>query len=262
MDYQYDIRVNIDADEYISIHVINLFEPYNCSFYNQIIKGNKQVEGVIHSKQFQKILPKDILLICHHNKGILECNVKYVNKYSDIAEYMVAEGIDRIFGDTTKCRNINDLSDGVTVYTEYIDPIEVLKLKKKYGHGFIGIDFEFVHEYKKHIIRISDLLYKSIHDGSKNIDVKLNKPLFSRIKEYDIIEYVNIEQEKRKIEVIVLDIKKYRDTRELLKNIPISCILPLATVYSNITNNFGHIFSPEKEKKYGIICLTLNVISY
>jgi ASC-1-like (ASCH) protein len=157
----------------MNIHTLHFKENDKCFTYAQIKLGKKKVDGRKYSLKNAKIKIGDKILFTHDTHGTLECKVTDVKYYSDLSEYVKEEGLNNIFGDVTKCRNINTLNDAVNFYKEYFDKDELLEAKRTFGFGFIGIRFIFIHEYKSHHVSVNELSFNHMTNDNKNKNIHI-----------------------------------------------------------------------------------------
>jgi ASC-1-like (ASCH) protein len=221
----------------------------NCHLYDQIIEGKKTVEGRKNSEQNQDIKIGDILLFSDKSRGILECEVTYVHYYSDIAEYLAGESLNKVFGDTSKCRNVKTIEEGVKIYREYVDENKILELKDKFGSGFIGIGIKFIHEYRRNFEDLNDEWFEAIKSGKKIAEGGLNKSWVRNLQKSDMIEFVKKSDPSQKIELIITKLKSYRSFYELFDDVGLDKVLPGKKTYEEGLAVYRQWYSEDKENK-------------
>ncbi|VBB17767.1 hypothetical protein YASMINEVIRUS_230 [Yasminevirus sp. GU-2018] len=248
-------------------HILNFKDLEGCPFYEQILSGKKTVEGRKNSPVYQAIKAGDTLLLSDRTRGILECVVTYVNLYSDVSEYIASEGIDVVFGDPVKCRNVSDVKSGAEVYREFVDDDQVQQLKEKYGHGFLGIGIKFVHEYKRHFETLNEPWFSAIRDGSKIAEGRLDKSWVSTLKKFDFIEFTRVRPKEesgssadQKIEVLVTDVKRYKKFTDLFDEVGLDKVLPGKKTYDEGLAVYRQWYSAEKEESLGVVGIFVKVI--
>jgi ASC-1-like (ASCH) protein len=242
------------------VHMFSFRGPDGCPLYEMIKSGKKTVEGRKNSPSYQKIKVGDVLLLSDRKKGVLECEVKYVKLYTDVKEYLAGESLQSAFGDPDKCRGIDSIQKGCDLYYEYVNENEILKLKEKYGHGFMGIGIRFVREYKRNFEDLENEWFDRIRDGSKIAEGRLNKSWVSTLQPFDMIEFMRKTPENEnppkiipKIEVIVTNIKHYSSFKDLFDDVGLERVLPGKKTYDDGIKVYRKWYSEEKEKELGVV---------
>lgn len=249
------------------VHLLNFRDPDGCPLYEQIKIGNKTVEGRKNSIIYQKIKVGDTLLLSDRSKGILECDVTYVNLYADISEYIVGQGLNNVFGNVVNCRGIKNIQDGTNIYHEFVDSSQILDLKKRFGHGFLGIGIKFIREYKRYFETLNEPWFSLIRDEKKIVEGRLNKGWVKSLKPFDMIEFKrntpigeNIQELVPRIEVIVMDVKQYKKFTNLFDDVGLENVLPDIKTYENGIMVYRQWYSEEKENEFGVVGIFIKVI--
>lgn len=249
------------------VHLLNFKDPEGCSLYEQIKNGNKTVEGRKNSSIYQKIKVGDMLLLSDRSKGILECEVTYVNLYADVSEYLAGQGLNNAFGDVVNCRGISNIRDGIDIYHEFVDASQIADLKKRFGNGFLGIGIKFIHEYKRYFETLNEPWFSLIRDGKKIVEGRLDKGWVKSLKPFDMIEFKRVTPKEElnpdivpKIDVIVTDIKRYRKFIDLFDDVELENVLPGIKTYNDGVTIYRQWYSEEKEKELGVVGIFVKVI--
>lgn len=261
-----DNSSNDSGQEQANVHLLSFRDPDGCPLYEQIIELTKTVEGRKNSPIYQQIKVGDTLLLSDRSKGILECLVTYVNLYADVEEYLAKEGLDKAFGNTVKCRAISNIQDGAKLYHEFVDEEQITDLKKKFGHGFIGIGIKFLHEYKRYFETLNEPWFTAISNKLKIVEGRLDKSWVKNLNPYDMIEFTRVctreasENNINKVTVIVTDIKRYKNFTDLFDDVGLDKVLPGIKTYDDGVNIYRQWYSKEKEKELGVVGIFLSVI--
>lgn len=266
-DIEHKSNVEEINDNTQKTHLLSFHDPNGCPLYEQILNRKKTVEGRKNSPFYQKIKVNDTILLSDRSKGILECLVTYVKLYSDVSEYIAAEGIATVLGDPLKCRNISNISEGAELYREFVSDDHVQDLKEKYGHGFLGIGIKFVHEYKKYSITLNEPWFSAIRDGTKIAEGRPNSSWVSSLKKFDMIEFKRVSPKNevrpivpQKIEVLVSDIKHYKKFIDLFDDVGLDKVLPGKKTYEDGLAVYRQWYSEEKEARLGVVGIFVKVI--
>lgn len=249
--------------ETASVHLLSFRDPDSCPLYQQIIEKIKTVEGRKNSPMYQTIKVGDTILLSDRSKGILECEVTYVNLYSDVEEYLASEGLDKAFGNTTKCRDIKSIQDGSNLYHEFVPEKQIIELKKKFGHGFMGIGINFLHEYKRYFETLQEPWFTAIGNGLKIVEGRLDKTWVKQLKPFDMIEFTRVGSDNKtndKVDVIVTDVKRYKSFTDVFDEVGLDKVLPGIKTYDEGIKVYRQWYSAEKEKELGVVGIFFKVI--
>lgn len=258
------------TNEHPNVHLFSFSDPLDCPLYEQIKLGKKEVEGRKNSDKYQKVKVGDDMLLSDKKKGILHCKVTYINRYSDVEEYINGEGLEKVFGDPLKCRSTTNPKEGLKIYEEFVPTDEIVELKKKFGHGFLGVGIEFIHEYRRFFDTLNEPWFSAISDGRKKIEGRINKKWIAELHELDMIrfervappgEVVNSDETPRNVTVIVRKLKKYKSFTELFDENGLENVLPGKTTYEEGISVYRKWYSAEEEKEKGVIGIFIDVIS-
>lgn len=246
-----------------TVHLLSFKDPEGCPLYEQIVEGKKTVEGRKNSPTYQKINVGDTLLLSDKSKGILECKVTYINMYSDVEEYLAKEGLETALGNTVKCRNVLNIQDASNIYYEFVKEKEIIDLKKKFGHGFLGIGIKFLHEYKKYFESLDDTWFDFIRNGEKIAEGRLDKSWVKNLNPYDMIEFTRVSNNAKdisKINVIVTKVVRYKSFSDLFDDVGLDKVLPGKNTYDEGIAVYRQWYSEEKEKELGVVGIFFKII--
>lgn len=259
---------NVESDQKDrNIHLLSFKDPDGCSLYDAIRFSKKTVEGRKNAPQYQKIKVGDMVLLSDRTKGILECEVTYIHEYADTTEYLAGEGLEAAFGELTKCRNIQNISDGTALYREFVDDASILDLKERFGNGFLGIGIKFVHEFKKYFDTLNEPWFSAIRDKKKIAEGRLDKSWVKGLQKMDMIEFTRVTPDGDtppeilpKIEVLVTDIKRYKKFTDLFDDVGLEKVLPGKKSYNEGIAVYRKWYSEEKERELGVVGIFVDVI--
>jgi len=257
---------NDNIHETNNIHLLSFKDPEGCPLYEQIVEGKKTVEGRKNSPTYQKINVGDMLLLSDRSKGILECEVTYVNLYADVEEYLAKEGLETALGNTVKCRNVSNIQDASNIYYEFVKEKEIINLKKTFGHGFLGIGIKFLHEYKKYFETLSDPWFDFIRDGKKTVEARLDKSWVKNLNPYDMIEFTRVSSMSNntkniaKIHIIVTKVVRYKSFTDLFDDVGLDNVLPGKKNYDEGISVYLQWYTKNKEKELGVVGIFFKII--
>jgi ASC-1-like (ASCH) protein len=243
---------------------MKFIENNDCPIYSKIISSDITVHGRKASDRNRniKIGDKIIFQVFKNQINVSNIEVKVTNikEYADIEEFVKAEGLDKIIGDSTKCLNINNESDYAKYYSKFVDEKEILKLKRELGYGFLAFHIEFVHEYKILRKKIQEILFKSIKTGKKKIVAKINTSWVEDLDKLDRITWLNDNDALKHISTYVTDLKCYSTFEEMLEKEGLKNVLPGIETIDEAINIYNKFYSAEDEMKYGIVAIHLELL--
>lgn len=134
-----------------------------------------------------------------------------------------------------------------------------------------GIGICFIHEYRRHIQILYEPWFSLVRDGTKAVDGRLNREnsWVTVLKRYDIIEFNKgtpggLCKDKNnvipKIEVLVLDVKKYKRFTDIFDDVGIEKVLPGYKTYDQGVAVYRQWYSEEHENKFGVVGIFMKVI--
>lgn len=98
-----------------------------------------------------------------------------------------------------------------------------------------------------------------IKEGKKTIEIRLKKEKHTLIKPGDILHvYRNDEEEDLKVKV--LDVRNYQNFEEMLEKEEIQKIIPDTKTSNDILKTVRKFYTPESEKKYGVLAIEIALI--
>lgn len=109
-----------------------------------------------------------------------------------------------------------------------------------------------------HEMRLNKVPFEKIENGTKTIELRLYDKKRSLIKENDIIEFTNREDE-RKIKTKVIKLHKYNSFEELYNNFN---KVDLGYEENKIANSsdMEKYYSKEEQQKYGVVGIEIKLI--
>lgn len=97
----------------------------------------------------------------------------------------------------------------------------------------------------------------NIISGKKLIEGRLNKGLFKNLK---VNELITLSSKSKRCKVKIINIIKCNNFNDLLSNYSLSDILPNATSIEEGLKIYNSIYSKEKEFKYGVLGIYIEVV--
>lgn len=217
-----------------------------CKLTESIINGKKTVEGRAYNPNLHKLKKGDKINIVDKDVNIL-CDVTYINKYSDVKEYLKEETIEKAL---PNC--VNSIKEGIELYNIFTQPEKRENLRKQYGYGFIGIGIEVKKVTWKSNLKKEH--FDNIKFGKKTSEGRLNVGKWKQMK---VGHYIEFENNGEKIMNKIKDIKKYNSFKEMLEGETIEKTLPGRTIENGLNDIYYKYYKPEDEKKYGVIAIQL-----
>lgn len=246
------------------VHTMKFVEDNDCPIYSKIISSEITVHGRKASEKNRiiKIGDKIIFQIFKNlvNVSNIEVKVTDIKEYADVIEFVQAEGLDKILGDSTKCLNITDEKDYAKYYSQHVDEEEILDLKKKLGYGFLGFHIEFVHEYKVLRKSLKDPWFTHIKNGKKKVEGRLNKDNVSNINKLDRIIWMKSGDEENQFSTIITNLKCYSTFEEMLEREGLKNVLPGIKSIEEGVKIYNKFYSKEDEIKYGVLAIHLELL--
>lgn len=263
--YETLILGHVTRTNHCPVHIFGFTDPVNCPIYQHIIDGKKTVDGRKNKKEYHAVAPGDTVLLSDSRRGILECRVTFINKYQDVKEYLLDQGLDKTLGKT-----ITDFSDAEKVYEQFAIKSDVDALREMYGYGFLGIGIRFVHEYKRHRDFLNEPWFSEIKCGRKTVEGRLKKSWIKTLNPYDMITFeravpVNQLDESKKsqkniIQVLVTSITLHPSFIDLFDTYDIKNILPGKSNYDQGVGVYRQWYSEDAEKNLGVVGICVKII--
>jgi len=101
-------------------------------------------------------------------------------------------------------------------------------------------------------MNVQEPYYSFIVKGKKKIEVRLNKGKFSSLEKGDIIKMGD-----QGIELLVLDIKKYKTFRAIFENEKMEDIIPDKDCADDAIAVCYRFFTKEQEKEFGVVAIKI-----
>ena len=128
----------------MAIHTFGAYNPPHCDLYQEIVDGNKTVEGRKYSKRYQNIKAGDTIIFNFTgHEFLLICNVTYVRRYPDVISFLKQETLKK----TVPC--VKTMDEGIQLYENYVPRSEINQIRKEFGYGFVAFGIEFKNRRKK-----------------------------------------------------------------------------------------------------------------
>lgn len=112
----------------------------------------------------------------------------------------------------------------------------------------------------RHVMHLLPIPYEKIRSGQKTIELRLNDEKRRLIRVGDEIEFVNTDDEDRKIVALVVNIYRFDSFDDLYKSLPlIECGYTQAQIDTAKASDMDVYYSKEKQKKYGVLGIEIKV---
>lgn len=112
-----------------------------------------------------------------------------------------------------------------------------------------------------HNMRLYEKPMKSIKRGRKIVEVRLNDEKRRKISIDDLIEFIKIPEKEESLHAKVVDLKAYCSFKEMYEDIPRQDFDCEGMSIDEMLENTYKIYSPEQEKQWGTLAITIKVIN-
>ncbi|PEJ28468.1 hypothetical protein CN677_27155 [Bacillus pseudomycoides] len=103
--------------------------------------------------------------------------------------------------------------------------------------------------------------FQSIEEGKKIFEVRLNDEKRRKIKVGDIIEFIQVPEENKTLQVKVLELCKYDTFKEMYENIPFHLFDCEGWTLDEMINGTYEIYTPEQEKIWGTLAIKIQTLN-
>ena len=112
----------------------------------------------------------------------------------------------------------------------------------------------------KYSMGLYDEPFKSIQDGKKVVEVRLNDEKRRKIQIGDIIEFLKVPKTGETIEVEVLDLRKYNTFKEMYQDTPFHLFDCEGWTMTEMIDGTYEIYTKEQEKQWGTLAIKIKAI--
>ncbi len=113
-------------------------------------------------------------------------------------------------------------------------------------------------------VHIKEPWYSLIKNGKKTSEGRLNKGIFSQMKEGDIVEWFNSQDIiPKNFKTKITKVIKYKSFYECIKNEGLENILPvngINNIEQGVKEVYYKYYTPGKEKKFGVLAIRVKLI--
>ncbi|WP_449536361.1 ASCH domain-containing protein [Ferdinandcohnia sp. Marseille-Q9671] len=99
--------------------------------------------------------------------------------------------------------------------------------------------------------------FKSIKEGRKSVEVRLNDEKRRKIKVGDTIEFIKVPEQDETLQVQVIELRKYDTFKEMYEDIPFKDFDCEGWTMEEMVNGTYEIYSPEQEKEWGTLAIKI-----
>ncbi len=99
--------------------------------------------------------------------------------------------------------------------------------------------------------------FKSIKEGQKKVEVRLNDEKRRMIKVGDTIEFIKVPEQDETLQVKVTDLKIYNTFQAMYEDIPFQYFDCDGWTMQQILDETYEIYTPEQEKEWGTLAITI-----
>ena len=104
-------------------------------------------------------------------------------------------------------------------------------------------------------IHLDDDIFEIVENGSKNIEVRLNDEKRRKLKIGDKLIFLKRPDDIEKIEAIVIDLKYYKNFKELVYNNDIENLYLKTYTKKEFLNLLKRFYTDEEQEKYGVVAI-------
>jgi ASC-1-like (ASCH) protein len=114
---------------------------------------------------------------------------------------------------------------------------------------------------KNYDITVKNPWFNYIKEGKKTVEGRLNKGMFSKLKIGDVINWLHITKNKKKLicKTTITSITKYSSFREMLEMETLENVLPNISSIDEGVKIYHQYYTLDDENKFGVIAITLNL---
>ncbi len=99
--------------------------------------------------------------------------------------------------------------------------------------------------------------FKSIEEGKKKIEVRLNDEKRKKIKVGDTIEFIKVPEQDETLQVEVTNLKIYDTFQAMYEDIPFQDFDCEGWTMEEMIDGTYEIYTPEQEKNWGTLAITI-----
>ena len=132
-----------------------------------------------------------------------------------------------------------------------------LELYKKYKYKYVSLKRQLGGEFRK--IHVSEPWFTFIKEGKKTVEGRLNKGQFAELHVNDIVIWFN-KDSTEEIKTRIIEINLYPSFRNMLEKERLENVLPSKTSLDDGEKVYYQYYSPEDEKKFGVLAIKLQLI--
>jgi ASC-1-like (ASCH) protein len=99
--------------------------------------------------------------------------------------------------------------------------------------------------------------FKSIKEGKKKVEVRLNDEKRRKIKVGDTIVFIKVPEQDETLQVQVTDLKIYDTFQAMYEDIPFQDFDCEGWTMKEMIDGTYEIYSPEQEKEWGTLAITI-----
>jgi ASC-1-like (ASCH) protein len=113
----------------------------------------------------------------------------------------------------------------------------------------------------KHSMRLYEKPFKSIQEGKKIVEVRLNDEKRQKLQIGDMIEFVKIPKTGEMLKVEVIELCRYDTFEEMYQAIPFDLFDCKGSTMEEMINETFEIYTKEQEKQWGTLAIKIGVLN-
>ncbi|GAA0308780.1 ASC-1-like (ASCH) protein [Gracilibacillus halotolerans] len=112
----------------------------------------------------------------------------------------------------------------------------------------------------EHNMGLYETPFYSIKLGKKKVEVRLNDEKRRRIRVGDTIKFTKLPDRNDSLTVKVIELREFPTFREMYESIPASDLDSVGDSIKGMVEETYRIYTPEKEKEWGTLAITIRLI--
>ena len=113
---------------------------------------------------------------------------------------------------------------------------------------------------KEHTLKLQEIYYNYILNGSKRIEIRLNDEKRRLINKGDIIHFFKEPELKESFDAKVIDLIYFENFTQMFDAFPIDILADKSVSKENLLNDLEKFYTPEKQEKYGVCCIKIELL--
>lgn len=112
----------------------------------------------------------------------------------------------------------------------------------------------------EHKMGLYETPFNSMKSGKKTVEVRLYDEKRRKLNIGDMIKFTKLPDSHETLEVEVVELRQYPTFTEMYESIPASDFDAVGDTVSEMVNQTYKIYTPEKEKEWGTVAITIRLL--